>query len=42
VTDLVGEPGGEAYGNIQLFHERTRGVLERLFNLLPVLLGGAA
>jgi adenosylhomocysteine nucleosidase len=38
VTDLVAEPGGEAYGNIQLFHERTRGVMKRLLELLPVLL----
>jgi len=35
VTDLVGEDGGEAYGNIDLYHERTPGVMQRLLELLP-------
>ncbi|MDP1713577.1 MAG: 5'-methylthioadenosine/S-adenosylhomocysteine nucleosidase [Anaerolineales bacterium] len=38
VTDLVGGDGGEAYGNLQLFHERTKVVMEKLFNQLPVFL----
>ena len=35
VTDLVGGDGGEAYGNIELFRARTRGVMKELFELLP-------
>jgi adenosylhomocysteine nucleosidase len=35
VTDLVGGEGGEAYGNIGLFHERTRTVMKNLFDQLP-------
>lgn len=35
VTDLVGRAGGEAYGNIALFHERTREVMTKLFAQLP-------
>ena len=35
VTDLVGGDGGEAYGNIELFHERTRTVMRELFRQLP-------
>ncbi len=35
VTDLVGGDGGEAYGNIELFHERTKIVMKNLFNQLP-------
>ncbi|MDO9302340.1 MAG: 5'-methylthioadenosine/S-adenosylhomocysteine nucleosidase [Anaerolineales bacterium] len=35
VTDLVGGDGGEAYGNIQLFHERTKTVMRELFRQLP-------
>lgn len=38
VTDLVGEDGGEAYGNIGLFHERARAVMEQLVGLLPYIL----
>lgn len=34
VTDLVGSDGGEAYGNIQLFHENTKSVMKRLFEML--------
>jgi adenosylhomocysteine nucleosidase len=35
VTDLVGGDGGEAYGNIELFHERTKTVMRGLFSQLP-------
>jgi adenosylhomocysteine nucleosidase len=35
VSDLVGGDGGEAYGNLELFHERTRTVMKDLFEQLP-------
>jgi adenosylhomocysteine nucleosidase len=35
VTDLVGGDGGEAYGNLELFHERTKTVMRELFRQLP-------
>jgi adenosylhomocysteine nucleosidase len=35
VTDLVGGQGGEAYGKIALFHERTRDVMKELIAQLP-------
>jgi adenosylhomocysteine nucleosidase len=35
VTDLVGGEGGEAYGNIDLFHERTKIVMKTLIKQLP-------
>ena len=35
VTDLVGVDGGEAYGNIELFHTRTKTVMKNLFEQLP-------
>jgi len=35
VSDLVGSSGGEAYGNIELFHDRTKIVMRKLFNQLP-------
>jgi adenosylhomocysteine nucleosidase len=35
VTDLVGGNGGEAYGNIELFHERTKTMMRELFRQLP-------
>jgi adenosylhomocysteine nucleosidase len=38
VSDLVGGEGGEAYGNLQLFHERTKTVMKNLFDQLPVWL----
>jgi adenosylhomocysteine nucleosidase len=38
VSDLVGVEGGEAYGNIGLFHEKTKNVMEKLLALLPGLL----
>lgn len=35
VTDLVGGDGGEAYGKIEIFHERTKTVMRELFRQLP-------
>lgn len=35
VTDLVGIDGGETYGNLGLFHERTKTVMRELFRQLP-------
>jgi adenosylhomocysteine nucleosidase len=35
VTDLVGPSGGEAYGNIGLFHENTRAIMKSLIEQLP-------
>jgi len=35
VTDLVGIDGGETYGNLGLFHERTKTVMHELFRQLP-------
>jgi adenosylhomocysteine nucleosidase len=35
VTDLVGAAGGEAYGNIGLFHENTRAIMKGLIEQLP-------
>ncbi len=35
VTDLVGESGGEAYGNMILFEQRTQAVMSDLFRQLP-------
>ena len=40
VTDLVGQEGGEAYGNIELFHTRTKDVMKKLFDQLPGWLEG--
>jgi adenosylhomocysteine nucleosidase len=39
VTDLVSAEGGEAYGNIGLFHENTMSVMKTLLDQLPVWLG---
>jgi adenosylhomocysteine nucleosidase len=39
VTDLVSPSGGEAYGNIGLFHENTRTMMQKLIEQLPVWLG---
>jgi adenosylhomocysteine nucleosidase len=38
VSDLVGGDGGEAYGNLELFHERTKTVMKNLFEQLPAWL----
>ena len=35
VTDLVGATGGEAYGNIGLFHENTQAIMKELIEQLP-------
>ena len=35
VTDLVEATGGEAYGNIGIFHENTRSVMKTLIGQLP-------
>jgi adenosylhomocysteine nucleosidase len=35
VTDLVGAIGGEAYGNIQFFHQNTKTVMKTLIEQLP-------
>ncbi len=35
VSDLVGGEGGEAYGNIELFHQRTKDVMKALMDQLP-------
>ena len=35
VTDLVSVDGGEAYGNIELFHENTKSVIKTLIDQLP-------
>jgi len=40
VTDLVGSDGGEAYGKIEIFHERTKIVMRELFQQLPAWLDG--
>ncbi|RJP52858.1 MAG: hypothetical protein C4583_05955 [Anaerolineaceae bacterium] len=38
VSDLVGAEGGEAYGNIEIFHTRTKTVMKNLFDQLPMWL----
>jgi adenosylhomocysteine nucleosidase len=40
VTDLVSVEGGEAYGNIELFHENTKKVMKTLIEQLPDWLAG--
>lgn len=35
VSDLVGGDGGEAYGRLELFHDRTKAVMRKLFHQLP-------
>lgn len=35
VSDLVNEREGEAYDNLQLFEERTKGIMRQLFDQLP-------
>jgi adenosylhomocysteine nucleosidase len=41
VTDLVSDSGGEAYGNIELFHTATSGIMGRLMAALPLWLAAA-
>ena len=38
VTDLVGEKGGEAYGNVGLFHDRTKTEMKKLFEMFSTWL----
>lgn len=42
VTDIVSASGGEAYGNIDLFHQRTLQIMRRLLDILPQFLALAA
>ena len=35
VTDLVSSKGGEAYGDYELFIQRTREIMKKLFDQLP-------
>jgi adenosylhomocysteine nucleosidase len=35
VSDIVSEDGGEAYDNIELFHERTKAIMKQLVEQLP-------
>lgn len=35
VSDIVSEEGGEAYDNIELFHERTQAIMKQLIGQLP-------
>jgi len=39
VTDLVSAEGGEAYGNVELFHENAKTVMQTLLEQLPDWLG---
>ena len=40
VTDLVNAEGGEAYGNLSLFHENTKSIMKILIDQLPIWLEG--
>lgn len=40
VSDLVNEQAGEAYDNLPLFEERTKGIMRKLFEQLPDWLDG--
>lgn len=35
VSDMVGEEGGEAYDNIEMFNERAKGIMQQLVEQLP-------
>lgn len=35
VSDMVSQEGGEAYGNIEIFNERAKGIMEQLIEQLP-------
>lgn len=39
VSDLVSETGGEAYDNLSLYQERTKAIMQKLFDQLPGWLG---
>ena len=38
VSDMVGETGGEAYNNIEIFNQRARDIMKQLFDQLPAWL----
>jgi adenosylhomocysteine nucleosidase len=38
VSDLVGQDGGEAYGNLELFQSQAQGIMRRLVNILERML----
>lgn len=38
VSDLVSGSGGEAYGNVELFHQRTKSVVQSLMKVLAEML----
>ena len=38
VSDLVSEQGGEAYGDIEIFNERAKGIMKQLVEQLPAWL----
>lgn len=40
VSDLVSQDGSEAYGDYDLFHQRTREIMRRLIEVLPKWLRG--
>jgi hypothetical protein len=42
VTDLVHGAGGEAYGNLEVFQNRSRTIMRRLFAELPFWLDKTA
>lgn len=35
VSDMVSREGGEAYNNIEIFHERAKGIMQQLVEQLP-------
>ncbi len=35
VSDVVDREGGEAYGNVALFHERAKTIMKNLAEILP-------
>jgi len=39
VTDLVGDDGGEVYGKLEMYHDRTRGVMKSLLASLGDWIG---
>jgi adenosylhomocysteine nucleosidase len=41
VSDLVGDSGGDAYGQIEVFHEGTREVMAHLLTILPLWIAAA-
>ncbi len=41
VSDVVDREGGEAYGNVALFHERAKTIMRNLAEILPQWIAGA-